>query len=175
MIHLTVIGAGPAYSDRPGAAGACYLLRADGDALLLDLGQGAFPGLVRRIEPSRLLAVVVSHLHPDHFVDLVPLRHYLRYQRTPPERVRVLAPRALPERLDGLHGTQGFGSAVLEVLQDADCLTPVERLGWPDKFVEHGSSVEVLRAAYGLSTDDLVRRIKDRWRRLGTAAVEAEA
>ena len=69
----------------------------------------------------------------------------------------------------------GFGSAVLEALQEGDCQTPVERLGWPDKFVEHGSSVEILRAAYGLATDDLVRRIKDRYKRLGEAAVEAEA
>ena len=71
--------------------------------------------------------------------------------------------------------TGGFGSAVLEALQEADCPTPVERIGWPDKFVEHGSSVEILRAAYGLSTDDIVRRIKDRYHRLGKAAVEVEA
>jgi 1-deoxy-D-xylulose-5-phosphate synthase len=69
----------------------------------------------------------------------------------------------------------GFGSAVLEALHDADCATPVERIGWPDKFVEHGSSVEILRAAYGLSTDDIIRRIKDRCKRLGAAPVEAEA
>ncbi len=69
----------------------------------------------------------------------------------------------------------GFGSAVLEALQEADCTTPVERIGWPDKFVEHGSSVEILRAAYGLAPDDMVRRIKDRYKRLGHAAVEAEA
>jgi ribonuclease BN (tRNA processing enzyme) len=115
MTRLTVIGAGPAYSDRPDSAGACYLLQTDGGAVVLDIGQGAFPGLVRRIEPSRLNAIVVSHLHPDHFVDLVPLRHYLRYQRRPPERVRVVAPRALQERLDGLHGSQGFCSAALDV------------------------------------------------------------
>ncbi len=71
--------------------------------------------------------------------------------------------------------TGGFGSAVLEVLQEADCPTPVERIGWPDRFVEHGSSVEILRAAYGLSTDDIVRRVKDRYRRLGAAPIEAEA
>ncbi|HVU17618.1 MAG TPA: 1-deoxy-D-xylulose-5-phosphate synthase [Candidatus Didemnitutus sp.] len=71
--------------------------------------------------------------------------------------------------------TGGFGSAILEALQEADCLTPVERIGWPDKFIEHGSSVELLRAAYGLSTDDIVRRIKERARRLGAPAVEAEA
>jgi 1-deoxy-D-xylulose-5-phosphate synthase len=70
--------------------------------------------------------------------------------------------------------TGGFGSAVLEVLQEADCLTPVERIGWPDKFIEHGSSAEILRAAYGLSTDDIVRRIKERAKRLGAATVEAE-
>jgi len=69
----------------------------------------------------------------------------------------------------------GFGSAVLEALQEADCLTPVERIGWPDKFIEHGNSVESLRAAYDLSTDDIVRRIKDRAKRLGKATVEAEA
>jgi 1-deoxy-D-xylulose-5-phosphate synthase len=69
----------------------------------------------------------------------------------------------------------GFGSAVLEALQEADCATPVERIGWPDKFVEHGSSVEILRAAYGLSSDDIFRRIKDRYKRLGQPAVEAEA
>ena len=60
--------------------------------------------------------------------------------------------------------TGGFGSAVLEALQEADCATPVERLGWPDKFIEHGSNVATLRAAYGLAPDDLSRRVRDRYR-----------
>jgi 1-deoxy-D-xylulose-5-phosphate synthase len=71
--------------------------------------------------------------------------------------------------------TGGFGSAVLEALQEADCPTPVERIGWPDKFVEHGSSVEILRAAYGLAPDDIARRVKDRYKRLGSTPVHAEA
>ncbi len=68
----------------------------------------------------------------------------------------------------------GFGSAVLEALQDADCATAVERIGWPDKFIEHGTSVEVLRAAYGLSPDDIHRRVRDRWRNLRAEHVEAD-
>jgi 1-deoxy-D-xylulose-5-phosphate synthase len=68
----------------------------------------------------------------------------------------------------------GFGSAVLEALQEADCATPVERIGWPDKFVEHGSSVEILRAAHGLAPDDIARRIKDRYRKLAAETVTAE-
>jgi len=68
----------------------------------------------------------------------------------------------------------GFGSAILEALQDAGCPTAVERIGWPDKFLEHGSSVEKLRAAYGLAPDDIHRRVLDRWRSLSAERVEAD-
>ncbi|MBI5771123.1 MAG: 1-deoxy-D-xylulose-5-phosphate synthase [Verrucomicrobia bacterium] len=67
----------------------------------------------------------------------------------------------------------GFGSAVLEALHEADCPVAVERIGWPDRFVEHGSSAEGLRAAYGLSPDDLYRRVLDRWRNLSHERVAA--
>jgi len=68
----------------------------------------------------------------------------------------------------------GFGSAVLEALQDADCSAAVERIGWPDTFVEHGTSQEILRAAHGLSPDAIHRRVADRWRNLNAAQVEAD-
>lgn len=67
----------------------------------------------------------------------------------------------------------GFGSAVLEALQEAECTTSVERIGWPDKFVEHGSNVETLRAAYGLSPDEMYRRVVNRWLHRHDATIEA--
>ncbi|MFT3781896.1 MAG: 1-deoxy-D-xylulose-5-phosphate synthase [Nibricoccus sp.] len=67
----------------------------------------------------------------------------------------------------------GFGSGVLEALQEGECTTTVERVGWPDKFVEHGSDVATLRAANGLSPDEVYRRILARWRNLHHASVEA--
>ena len=67
----------------------------------------------------------------------------------------------------------GFGSAVLEALHESDCPAAVERLGWPDKFVEHGSSVDLLRAAYGLSPDALFRRVVARWRNLSAERIAA--
>ncbi len=70
--------------------------------------------------------------------------------------------------------TGGFGSAVLEALQEADCPVPLERIGWPDKFVEHGSNVETLRAAYGLAPDAIYQRVLSRWRNLTTERAEAE-
>jgi ribonuclease BN (tRNA processing enzyme) len=114
-MELIVIGAGPAYTDRRGAVSASYLVCAGGAALLLDLGQGAFSNLASTLEPSALTAVVVSHLHPDHFIDLVPLRHYLRFQFDPPRRVAVFGPAALADRIDALHASPGFAAASLDV------------------------------------------------------------
>jgi 1-deoxy-D-xylulose-5-phosphate synthase len=67
----------------------------------------------------------------------------------------------------------GFGSAVLEALQEGECTTAVERIGWPDKFIEHGSDVATLRAANGLAPDEIYRRVLARWRNLHHASVEA--
>ena len=115
LMTIDVVGAGPAYTDRVGAAGACYLVRMDGTSIVLDLGQGAFPRLASMIEPSTIDAVFVSHLHPDHFVDLVSLRHYLRWQFRPSRRVRVVGPAGLEGRLDALHDEPGFAAAALDV------------------------------------------------------------
>jgi len=111
-MDLIVLGAGPAYTDRPGAAGAAYLVRDAGTAVVLDLGQGSFPSLARELEPSTLAGVFISHLHPDHFVDLVALRHYLQWEFRPPRRVVVRAPVDLAKRLDGVAGERGFADAV---------------------------------------------------------------
>jgi 1-deoxy-D-xylulose-5-phosphate synthase len=68
----------------------------------------------------------------------------------------------------------GFGSAVIDALQEANCTTAVERIGWPDKFVEHGSSPEILREAYGLSADAIYQRILGRWRHQHSESVTAD-
>jgi len=115
MIELTVLGAGPAYTARPGAVGAAYLLRCGDATLVLDLGQGAFTNLAGAVEPSSVEAYVISHLHPDHFIDLVPLRHYLHWDFAPPRRVRVIGPGALGDRLDALHDQPGFAAASLDI------------------------------------------------------------
>lgn len=115
-MRLTVVGAGPAYSDDPASLGACYLVRSGDRAIALDLGHGAFAGLAARFPPERLETVAISHLHPDHFVDLVPLRHYLRYHLVPARRLRVDAHPDLPARLDGLHDEPGFSAASLDVV-----------------------------------------------------------
>ncbi len=47
----------------------------------------------------------------------------------------------------------GFGSAVLEALEEMDCHVPVVRIGWPDQFIEHGK-VDALRQKHGVSVEE---------------------
>jgi ribonuclease BN (tRNA processing enzyme) len=114
-MELLVVGSGAAYPNRPGTASSCYVVLHDGAALCLDMGQGAFAGLAGRLEPGDLAGVVVSHLHPDHFVDLVALRHYLRFEFHPPRAVRVIAPAGLAQRLDGVTGEIDFAAGSLVI------------------------------------------------------------
>jgi 1-deoxy-D-xylulose-5-phosphate synthase len=53
----------------------------------------------------------------------------------------------------------GFGSAVLEELSDLGLSTPVVRVGWPDRFIEHGK-VDALRAKYGITPEAVLERVR---------------
>jgi 1-deoxy-D-xylulose-5-phosphate synthase len=53
----------------------------------------------------------------------------------------------------------GFGSAVLEELNNLSLSTPVVRIGWPDQFIEHGK-VEALRAKYGISVEAALEKLR---------------
>jgi 1-deoxy-D-xylulose-5-phosphate synthase len=53
----------------------------------------------------------------------------------------------------------GFGSAVLETLNDLELAVPVVRIGWPDAFIEHGK-VEALREKYGLTAEAALEKAR---------------
>lgn len=52
----------------------------------------------------------------------------------------------------------GFGAAVIELLHDAGIKTPVERIAWPDEFVEHGKP-DILRALHHLTPEAAVAKV----------------
>lgn len=109
-MRLTVIGCAGSFPG-PDSPASSYLVQAD-DAqgrtwnVLLDLGNGALGALQRVLEPFDLDAVAITHLHPDHFIDMCGLYVYLRYH---PEHgfavtdqgapLAVRGPRATAERV----------------------------------------------------------------------------
>jgi 1-deoxy-D-xylulose-5-phosphate synthase len=54
----------------------------------------------------------------------------------------------------------GYGSAVLEFLNEKRIHTPVIQIGWPDQFIEHASTVEELRSKYGLTAENTVAKVR---------------
>lgn len=69
--------------------------------------------------------------------------------------------------------TGGFGSGVLESFNESNCRTPVERIGWPDRFIDHGSSVDDLRTFNGLDFDSIYNQILTRYNVLETRTEKA--
>jgi ribonuclease BN (tRNA processing enzyme) len=121
-VRLTVIGPGPAFTRRRNRPSSCYLVEHAGTAIVFDLGQGSFAGLGSRRVPESLDALFISHLHPDHHIDLVPLRHYLRYGCRPAGQIALHAPPGLRARYDVMLGEADF----LECLPGEE-LAPGER------------------------------------------------
>lgn len=93
-MRITVLGKSPAWQD---AGGACsgYLIEEGAHALLLECGNGVFAKLRRARDYVSVDAVLISHLHADHFLDLVPFAYALTY-----------GPRTRPAAID-LHGPPG--------------------------------------------------------------------
>ena len=135
-LRLTVVGPAPAYTRRPDRPSSCYLLEANAEALVLDLGQGSFAALAGYRDPASVRAIFISHLHPDHCIDLIPLRHYLRYGALEPRSVELHAPAQLRRRFDQLIGETDFLADL-----PGDPLEPGDRLIGP-------FAVRVVRVAH---------------------------
>jgi ribonuclease BN (tRNA processing enzyme) len=77
-VRITVLGKSPSWQDVDGACSG-YLIEEGGTCLLLDCGNGVFSKLRKFRDYVDVDAVVVSHLHADHMLDLVPYSYALTY------------------------------------------------------------------------------------------------
>jgi ribonuclease BN (tRNA processing enzyme) len=77
-LRVTVLGSSNSIP-RPGRACSGYLIEGAGQAIVSDLGSGALANLLRLRPAESLTAVLISHMHADHFIDLIPMRYALKY------------------------------------------------------------------------------------------------
>jgi ribonuclease BN (tRNA processing enzyme) len=84
------------------------MLEIGSEAIILDLGQGALGSVFPHRDPATVSAVVVSHMHGDHHVDLIPLRNLLFYHYGEPRSIGLHLPAGLRERYDVFMGEEGF-------------------------------------------------------------------
>lgn len=97
-MRLTVLGCDGSW---PGPGGACssYLLEDASTSIWIDAGFGGYANLYRYREPSSLDAVVITHRHLDHCIDLAAMFGSLKYGESPSRRILVLAAAEVREEL----------------------------------------------------------------------------
>lgn len=114
-MRLTVIGCTGSMSG-PESVASAYLVQAEGTgtdgemrtwSIVLDLGPGAMGQLLRHLDPRELDAVVLSHLHADHMVDIVGMHVYRRWHPDGP--LPVLDVHSTPGALERVRGVGGDG------------------------------------------------------------------
>lgn len=99
---VTVLGCDGSYA---GAGGACsgYLVTSGPVAVWVDCGPGTLANLQRHIDLRDLTAIVVSHAHPDHWVEL-PVVHNALFYYMQRVGVPLFGTAELRRRLEGARG-----------------------------------------------------------------------
>ncbi|GAA1347673.1 MBL fold metallo-hydrolase [Falsarthrobacter nasiphocae] len=108
-MRLTVIGCQGSFPG-PGSPASCYLVRAERDgrtwSVLFDLGSGALGALQRHLDLSSIDAIFLSHLHPDHCMDVCGLHVAVHWdpEGFRGERIAIHGPAETPDRLATAYG-----------------------------------------------------------------------
>ena len=125
-MDLTILGCGGTW---PGKGGACsgYLVREDGFNLWIDLGTGTLANLQRTIDLLDVDAVIVSHAHPDHFVDLYPYFYARLFDPSHPSALPLFTPPGAFDRIASLLSGSGAGIDNMRRVFDARTVEPGEQ------------------------------------------------
>jgi ribonuclease BN (tRNA processing enzyme) len=84
-VKVVVLG-GSAAGPNTGAGCSGYLIVEEETSVAIDLGPGTLPELRRHVDFKSLSAIVISHYHLDHILDIGALRYLGKYNPKPVER-----------------------------------------------------------------------------------------
>jgi ribonuclease BN (tRNA processing enzyme) len=135
MTRVTVIGAGTS-APQPETPASGILVETSSTAVLIDCGQGVIRGLMPMRDPRDLDAIIVGHLHADHYIDLVSLRYLMPWAGFTGRRIPVLLPpggrRKLDELASAISEREGFFDHTFEVVE----YDPAKRLEIGDLTID---------------------------------------
>jgi ribonuclease BN (tRNA processing enzyme) len=158
-VRLTVVGCAGSFPS-PDSPASCYLVEADGFRALVDLGNGALGPLQRYCAIGDVDAVLLSHLHPDHCMDVLPLYVARTYDPAGKhDRIPVLAPAGAADHLARAYG-RGAGPGLADAFAFSEWSAGTVRVG--------PLAVTVARAAHPVET--WAMRVEHGGRSLGYSA-----
>ncbi len=100
MVRFTVLGSSGTYPT-PTNPASSYLVETERTSIWCDAGSGGFQALASVTDPTAIDAIVISHRHPDHCVDLFAAFHALTYRPEPVRGVPLFAHRSVIEHVLG--------------------------------------------------------------------------
>ena len=119
-LRVTVLGCSTA-APHPDSPTAGFLVEWGTTAILLDIGQGVVRNLQRLMDPHDLTAIVIGHMHADHYLDIVGLRYLYPWGEPAATPLPILLPPGGRERLDALSRAvserDGFFDAAFEAVE----------------------------------------------------------
>ena len=115
-MQITILGKSPSWADTGGACSG-YLLESAETKILIDCGSGVFGKLRERIDYAELDAIVISHFHGDHCLDLIPYAYALTYSprwspSNPAPRPKLFVPAGGGDLLRQIASLLGPGEAI---------------------------------------------------------------
>ena len=122
-LRLCPLGSGTA-NTRVGGSLSGFGVRAGAHAVVLDLGAGALARLLDEADPAELDALVITHAHPDHCIDLFALHVYLAHGPGRQEPLPLFTPPGLAGRFSAFGGVDHWD----EVFATSELPPPAGRL-----------------------------------------------
>ncbi|MFA5786895.1 MAG: MBL fold metallo-hydrolase [Actinomycetota bacterium] len=150
-MELIVLGCSGTYP-RPGSACSGYLVQEGHYSLWVDCGNGSLSRLQEFIPLDAVDAIVLTHLHADHCVEIVPFYYALRYGKSTGRRIPVYAPAGAESYLGAL--LSAGSSKAFEAILD------FEHVGAGDALDIGPFKVQTYRALHPVET--LALRIESR-------------
>ena len=144
-MRLTIVGCGDAFGSG-GRSNTCFWLETNKTVLAVDFGASALPALkALKLDPGRLDAVILSHLHGDHFGGLPFLLLDAQY----------LTRRDKPLVIAGPPGTSARLNALLEAMFPGSTTYPWKHK-WSVQEIEVGRASKVL--GHDIITAEVIHR-----------------
>lgn len=142
-MRLTILGSTAGAPSRSNPASG-YLVEHGGVSIWMDAGTGTFMELAQRIDPGKLSAVVISHIHVDHCSDLFGLYGYLAFGPSGDVPVKVFAPEGAAAHLAAF--ARASDEHVFNMVLDIEEVVPGAEVAVGDVTVRFGEAVHPVPA-----------------------------
>jgi ribonuclease BN (tRNA processing enzyme) len=150
-VKLTVLGSQGTYPTR-GEPTSGFLLRTGETALWIDAGAGTLAALERYLDPAEVDALIISHVHIDHSVDVFSLYHYLRFGSSRSRPMPLVLPAQTRLRLEAYANPGGA-----EFESTFDIVESPQQLRIGDIDLEFGNAVHPVPTLQLVASDGVAR------------------